>query len=697
MNNMPKLSVIVCFKDWGLDRLEGVTRSILQSGLEDEIEIIVADYGSTNPGGYRESLESLGARYFYFATNGIWSRSRALNLGIREAKGKYLVTTDADMVFLPSTFPRLIQILEDSPRTGFVLQCRDLPEGIEHSDILDETPDWELIESKSRLRPRWGMGGLIAFERDAYVQLRGLDERFEIYGGEDLDLAKRLVRAGYKRVWINDPLIRMYHVWHPSSRESADSTPEGRAAIARNTEIHKNDKTYIRNLSKWHGRIESAAPLVTVAISTFNRAEYIMESIGSVRSQTFADWELVIVNDGSTDETKELLDAIEDPRIRVIHQENKGLAAARNLITKVARGKYIAVHDDDDLMLPTRLEDELGAIKDGAVGATGGWIDFDNVTGQMDFCDGKRYSLDSVLFNSGVYLHPTLLIERRVMEQIPYNETMRSGSDYNLSVRMARAGVKLQHCGKYVMLRRRHEGQITNSHGEFQRVSGRVTGAYGRALMTSNDAKLVREVRASEDKVNIDSPKDKLRYFSVFLPDHLSPERNIDVVAEDLSDVDRIGGEVSIKSSVNTTDLLGEKSYIEFEGVNLSQLHMLFESYGSGVSVSTERSPRTSAAIGAATRRMVSLPPKFWESKAPGVYCIARMREADSIDLSESDLDITRVSSQLGANRAIQTEYLVVRVPEATSFDQLYLVEDRLSEVTSLAGKVWYVENGGER
>src|SRR5699024_7099279 len=116
--------------------------------------------------------------------------------------------------------------------------------------------------------------------------------------------------------------------WHESSRDSAQGTLEGALAIKTNRDIQLYDRTEIRNLRQWEGRPSVNPPLVTVAISTFNRAEYLSLAIESVLAQTFTDWELVIVNDGSTDRTAEILERFDDERIRIINQENKGLAAA---------------------------------------------------------------------------------------------------------------------------------------------------------------------------------------------------------------------------------------------------------------------------------------------------------------------------------------------------------------------------------
>lgn len=519
--NKPDLSVIVCFKDWGLERLAGVTRSIKESGLGRRLEIVIADYGSLDSDGYRETLESLGARYFYFETDGVWSRSRALNLGIREATGKYIVTTDSDMVFTPETFPYVLGALEQEVNGYFILQCRDLPEGITHETIESGAISWKELEAKSRLRPRWGMGGLIAFPRWAYEEVRGLDERLHTYGGEDIDLAKRLTRVGLRRIWIDEPDVRMFHVWHSSSLDTAQETEAGKSAVRKNREIHLKDKSTVRNLEQWLGRPPGADPLVTVAISTFNRASYLEESLQSVFAQTFRDFEVIVVNDGSTDETSEILERVKDPRLRVFHQENRGLAAARNFITREAKGKYIAVHDDDDIMLPDRLERQLAVVGAGVNGSYGGWVDFDNETGDRVYNPGKRFSLESLSFNNSVYLHPTLLIERRMLELVPYDVSMRSGSDYNLAVRLARAGAKLIHCGNYVLLRRGHAQQITNVAGQFQRVSGRLSGGLARSTFSQVEKAEAKRERSKKDWVEVPKPAEIADAIAPYLPDHL--------------------------------------------------------------------------------------------------------------------------------------------------------------------------------
>jgi glycosyltransferase involved in cell wall biosynthesis len=95
-------------------------------------------------------------------------------------------------------------------------------------------------------------------------------------------------------------------------------------------------------------------PIVSVIIPTYNRAWIVKESILSVLAQTFQDYELIVVDDGSTDHTQTILDEFQD-RIEVIHQKNSGVSAARNHGVAAAKGKLIAFLDSDDLWMPEKL------------------------------------------------------------------------------------------------------------------------------------------------------------------------------------------------------------------------------------------------------------------------------------------------------------------------------------------------------
>ena len=101
-------------------------------------------------------------------------------------------------------------------------------------------------------------------------------------------------------------------------------------------------------------------PIVSVILPTYNRAHLVGRAIRSVLDQTYQDFELIVVDDGSMDNTEGMVKAFKDPRIRYIrHEQNRGGAAARNTGIKAAQGEYIAFQDSDDEWLPEKLEKQM--------------------------------------------------------------------------------------------------------------------------------------------------------------------------------------------------------------------------------------------------------------------------------------------------------------------------------------------------
>ena len=100
-------------------------------------------------------------------------------------------------------------------------------------------------------------------------------------------------------------------------------------------------------------------PLVSVILPTYNMAEHVVESVESILGQTLQDFELVIINDGSTDDTETRLGSVVNhPKIVYRAQDNRGVAAALNHGIRIARGEFIAIQNADDISLPTRLEEQ---------------------------------------------------------------------------------------------------------------------------------------------------------------------------------------------------------------------------------------------------------------------------------------------------------------------------------------------------
>src|SRR4051812_7778207 len=99
----------------------------------------------------------------------------------------------------------------------------------------------------------------------------------------------------------------------------------------------------------------TSEPLVSIVLPTYNRADVIGRAIDSVRAQTFLDWELLVIDDGSTDGTADVVTGI-DQRVRLLRQPNGGTYVARNYGLVQARGRYLTFLDSDDAWLPHFLE-----------------------------------------------------------------------------------------------------------------------------------------------------------------------------------------------------------------------------------------------------------------------------------------------------------------------------------------------------
>ena len=97
-------------------------------------------------------------------------------------------------------------------------------------------------------------------------------------------------------------------------------------------------------------------PKVSVVMPAYNYGRFLGEAIQSVLDQTFQDFELIVVDDGSTDNTKEVIGSFTDRRIKYIYQQNRGVSTALNVGISASRGEYIALLDADDIWLPHNLE-----------------------------------------------------------------------------------------------------------------------------------------------------------------------------------------------------------------------------------------------------------------------------------------------------------------------------------------------------
>jgi len=212
-----------------------------------------------------------------------------------------------------------------------------------------------------------------------------------------------------------------------------------------------------------------STPSVSVVIPAYNVAPYIAETLNSVFAQTFTDFEVIVVDDGSPDgeELERALGAYRE-RVRYVRQENLGAGAARNRGIRESRGELIAFLDSDDVWMPKYLEKQVRFLREGGhdlayadallfgdspiAGKT--YMQTAPSVGPVTFLSLVRNK--SNILTSGVVARRSILIEVGL-----FNETLRNGQDFELWARLAKHGARLAYQRKVLLRYRCREGSLS--------------------------------------------------------------------------------------------------------------------------------------------------------------------------------------------------------------------------------------------
>lgn len=188
-------------------------------------------------------------------------------------------------------------------------------------------------------------------------------------------------------------------------------------------------------------------PVITVLMPAYNAARYIREAIMSVLQQSFQEFELLIVDDGSTDETAAIIQSFTDLRIRFLSQPHQGIATALNKGLQEARGEYIARFDADDICLPQRLEKQLDFLaKDTRYVLCGGNAEYISASGEHLFdyrCQGHTHEeIAAQLYDGCPFIHSAVMYRRDAVTQAGgYSIDAHNFEDYLLWIQLSRLGM----------------------------------------------------------------------------------------------------------------------------------------------------------------------------------------------------------------------------------------------------------------
>lgn len=496
------ISAIVPFRDWSIDRLEVCLACLRQYRLVTEI--ILVDFGSSVP-----LACPPGCRLVRVEADR-WCLSEANNIGIAEAANPLVMKIDADVQLRISedVLAELADALCSGSVSFYVLPATDF-----------DDRDGEAI--LKRLRPNWGEGCCNLFNRSDVIEIGGFDTRFFDYGGEDNDLCQRLRRYG-KRVEYHQ-CDQVLHERHPPS----DARTRGRFTDAHKKALLADQSVFRRRPFRYSNYHDAGVfgPAITVAIATTdrpNRAAHLADCLAGLTAQTVQDFEVRICDNGSPKDARlkqaALRKAFPALDIYVHTQSDASIPKARNLITAKARGFYIAVHDDDDISLPTRFEEQLDCMARAAHahGCHGAWIEFDEANGHLTSYFGQERDINSLMRRQGkVSLHGTGFYRRDVLARFRYDETLVLSSDHDLHTRMTLAGLRVAHTGRFQYLRRLHRASVSTTGAATQRgTSDKANRAYKYFV----GVPFLAGVRAERDEVPWVSGFPSLREMYAHLP-----------------------------------------------------------------------------------------------------------------------------------------------------------------------------------
>ena len=215
--------------------------------------------------------------------------------------------------------------------------------------------------------------------------------------------------------------------------------------------------------------MKSSIPLVTVLIPVYNGEKFLAEAIDSVLNQTFSDFELLIVNDCSTDKSRNIINSYQDKRIRLINNEkNIGQNKSMNRGLKLAKGKYIARLDQDDVSCKDRLQLQIKYISGLSKTILGSWAyDINNNSETVGYIQNPLDNdsiIDSLAISSSL-THSSIFMERKDMLSLGgYSDKYNIAMDWALWIKAAKNNYKFMNIPKYLIGLRKHSMQVTKSN-----------------------------------------------------------------------------------------------------------------------------------------------------------------------------------------------------------------------------------------
>lgn len=430
--------------------------SVLQQKIKGwDIEVIVVDNGSTdNTVGV---LKKFGHKIRLYEVPASGKPSVPRNVGIAKAKGELLAFHDSDDVWTETKLAEQVPYFDDSK----IVMTYGNAEVIK----ADGTKTGKLVVEKSKLKDGETFNGLLkqnvistltVVVRKTVLEATGtFNESDGIY--EDYELWLRILAASPKGV-RHIPQTLAYYRYLDSSISRMSEVKNLEKIIATYEVIWELDsladkqrqylETAIDVMQENWSRLQSGLnnrPSISVVMSVYNGKKFLHEAIESILSQTFKDFEFIIIDDGSVDESVDIIRSYKDDRIRLIRQNNHGLVFSFNKGVRLARSEFIARMDADDISLPTRFEKEVTLLAGnkhiGLVGSFFTYIDEDTSTPLAITMTAptKHVDLVRMMYIVNPFGHGSIMMRKSAVQGAGgYRHGYEPAEDFDLWHRIAR-------------------------------------------------------------------------------------------------------------------------------------------------------------------------------------------------------------------------------------------------------------------
>jgi len=429
------------------------------------IEIIIADDGSSdNPDELCDVFgDNFSISYVSQEDNG-YRLSEIRNKGVEASSHDQIIILDCDMLPLPTLVEAYMKYAHISRKIVLIGGRRYVnTDGVGYEEIIQDiscvstlpsldtgtgkvpekgmppSEDWryKIYRSTNELKNskypfRAFCGGNVCFHKSLIETVGGFDEDFTAWGAEDTEFGFRVYNHGFWFIPVDG--AEALHQEPPGGSNETDR--DAGKAITQPILIEKCPAFY-RTFEK--NRVYEI-PKVSIYIPAYNAEDFIQEAIDSGLNQTYTDLEIVVVNDGSTDATGEILDTMysTEPRVRIIHQANGGISSATNAAIHACKGEYILQLDSDDAILPEAVESLVSVLEKNDVGFVYGDSYLIDSKGKMI---GNAYSWSMYdrfrLLNGMMIHHPRMFRKRDFYRTSQFDSSLSNAVDYDFFLKLS--------------------------------------------------------------------------------------------------------------------------------------------------------------------------------------------------------------------------------------------------------------------